>query len=639
MEYYFVADFGSANSGCAYMEETQKESPYLLHSTGPMNYAKDDTCFAIKKSFLDELIRNFSSVEDSDFRIKSDSNGLCDTKNQNVIWREGALSREEYLGGEYIVFSHFKMHLYQKKDKVIGSNNIGYDVTDIIKIFLRILKIDALTTFQTTAKYKLQPSDIVHWGLTIPAIWSKNGNEEIMTAMRTCANAVFGDDCLLLSEPQGALTFFQFYAITGSSEFKKGRVSVVVDAGGGTTDLACVVEDYVGGEQKYNSVMLPDGVGHAGNEIDRDFWIELADLLVQGSGTEKQYENDDKCAELISKYINSSYCRKREFYKEWRRVQADCYERNSNNLTFRFKKDYLFWLKDNGHKAIVKYLQDEYNEINIDRDVVEKCHLSVIKKYIVPSITKFINEVEKRYKVDRIILAGGLSYTTSFEQEIRTLAREKGINEIATCGTIAKASGAVMFGAVTQLKNPNLITNTAVKSIFYDIKVRENDYVDFCIRRYNERFGLSSLLFSDNKTENIQRLFIQTIQEKIKLESPYRKVSYAGDGTYIDTLSPICVKGCLANDFKDRLIPFQSGQTSISFDFYASDEQICVYSSNPSLHFLKHVDVDLGYCGGFDVEIKFNAGQIGNPIVFTVKDKNGNILKSETFENLFKKGC
>ena len=639
MEYYFVADFGSANSGCAYMEKTQTERPYILHSrkSDPSHYAKEDTCFAITEDFLNELIDDFFYVDDSDFRIKSESDGLCNTSDPNVVWCQEALSEIDIK--KYVVFSHFKMHLYQKKTEVVGSNNLKYNVEDIIKIFLRILKIDALTTFQTKARYKLQPSDIVHWGLTIPAIWSKNGNENILEVMRECAIDVFGDDIILLYEPQCALTFFQFYAMTGNSDFKKGRVSIVVDAGGGTTDLACIVEDYVGGEPQYNSVMLPDGVGHAGNEIDRDFWIELADILVKGSRTEKRYENCYKCEELISNYIDHSYRGKCDFYNSWRRVQADCYEKPLDNLTFKFNKDYLLWLKTNGHREISKYLQDECNEIDIDKDIVEECHNSIIVKKIIPSIRSFINEVEKRYHVDRIILVGGLSYTTPFEQEIRTLAREKGISEIASCGNIANASGAVMLGAIAQLKNPDFIINTAVKSIFYDVCVQENSYVDFCKKEYNERFGLSSLLFSDNRSENIQRLFVQAVQRKMKSENSYRKTVYKDGDVYINTLSPICVKGCLANDFNKELIPLSKEQTSVTFNFYASDEQICVYSSNPNLHLLKSVDVDLGYYGEFEVEIKFNAGQMGNPIIFNVKDKYGNTLTTEYFENLFKRGC
>jgi len=639
MEYYFVADFGSANSGCAYMENTQTERPYILHSrkSDPSHYAKEDTCFAITKDFLDELIENFYCVDDTDFRIKSDSDGLCHTESPNVVWRQDALS--EINPKEYVIFSHFKMHLYENHSEITGSNNVRYNVQDIIKIFLRILKIDALITFQTTARYRLQPSDIVHWGLTIPAIWSKTGNEGIMEAMKECATEVFGEDCIMLWEPQGALTFFQYYAITGSSNFRNGRVSIVVDAGGGTTDLACIVEEYAGGEPKYNSVMLPNGVGHAGNEIDRDFWIELADLLVKGSGT-KQYENEDKCDTLISKYIDSSYQGKCDFYNSWRRVQADCYEKHLDNLTFRFNKDYLFWLNANGHREIARYLQEEFNEVDINKDIVEECHSYVIKEKIIPSIKNFINEVERRYKVDRIILAGGLSYTNPFEQEIRTLAREKGINEIASCGNIANASGAVMLGAVAQLKNPELITNTAVKSIFYNILVPENEYIYFCMEHYDERFNLSSLLFSDNKPEKARDFFVQTIKKKIESEKPYREFSDRDDGVnYIRVLSPICIKGCLADDFKDTLSPSTIGQTSVTFNFYSSDEQICVYSSNPNLHLLKSVNVDLGYYGDFEVEIKFNAGQMGNPIIFTVKDRNGNILKEEEFENLFKKGC
>ena len=128
MELYIVVDFGSANSGCACMIKNSRETtPYLLHKKKTSNYAKEETKFAVKSDFLKRLNIDYFSIEDSDFVIKSDTEGLIATDNPNIAWREETLS--ELRDDDFIFFERFKMCLYKnnreiKDRKVLGSDKI-----------------------------------------------------------------------------------------------------------------------------------------------------------------------------------------------------------------------------------------------------------------------------------------------------------------------------------------------------------------------------------------------------------------------------------------------------------------------------------------------------------------------------------
>lgn len=645
MEYYFVADFGSSNSGCAFMDKLY-EQPHLLHRTRGTAYAKEETRFAITPAFLKRLVNDYNNIKDSDFIVKSDTKGLFETANPNIVWREDSLS--SVYSPEYIFFSNFKMSLYKHEKTVKGSDGQIYPIDIIIKVFLRLLKIDSYIAFQEDTGSKIDASDSIHWGVTIPSIW---GAEE-KQLMREIALVVFGNDATILSEPQGALTYYINFANQGKADLKNGRISIIIDAGGGTTDLACVIESRdENGQYSLNSMNLPDGEGLAGNDIDDEFWIELCKILVNGSGTTEKYRRVSNIYdELLGNYMAESQEGRKELFQQWRKIQFNRYEKNARNLSFVFSKEYRNWLKRNNHTEIAQFILYEEREIEIPSTTVDKCHNSIIKQGIVPKIDAFISSTLKRFqRIDRIVLAGGLSYTSTFKNEILTLARQYKIDDVQTCSAgisqdylaITKCSGAVAMGAVYQLAHPDLMVYSAVQSYYYEVYTTESRLLDVRMDEYKP-FNFASILNPSKSTSEQYDCLRAKIEEYQNSHSAYKITAKDPNGEIcVRSLSPICVRGCLATSFKTTLTPMSNGQTEIVLPIYVSDNPYVLYCSdnNPDIVKLDTIRISIGHSfKNVTLEIKLSDAQNANPIVVTLTDDNGNIIKSSGIQSKLRKG-
>lgn len=646
MEYFFVADFGSSNSGCAFMGNLYKE-PYLLHQVKSTAYAKEETRFAIKEDFLNKLCTSFAQVKDSDFHIKSDTTReLYLEKSPNIVWRRDSLGEIEE--SDYVIFSEFKMELYRDSKEVLGSNGKKYSVINIIKIFLRLLKLDSYQAFKEVDGSSLTSNDTVHWGLTIPSIWS----DENKRLMRSIGVEVFGDDTTLLSEPQGALTYFLNFADQGSSAYKDGRVTVIVDAGGGTTDIACILESKgEDGRFTFNSTSLPNGEGCAGNDIDKEFWLDLCDLLTQNSGTDEKYSaSSDIFNDLIGKYISTSSSGRRNIINSWRKIQFERYERDASYLSFETTKDHINWLRQNGHIEIANYIREEDREIPIPKKTVDDCHKRIIIDKISPKIKSFVKETIMQHKhVDRIVLAGGLSYTTPFKQEIESIAREFHIQEVQLCSAgrngdyraVTKCSGAVVMGAVYQLAHPDILLNTAKQSVFAAVWTEESLLTEKLMQEF-EKFKFASILYPSKSTDEQNKLLLRNIiQSKDKYDA-YKTTEKSSDGKiYVRRLSPICVRGCIAKDFEKEMDPLKSNTDEIVVNIYSSENPFLVYCSD-SIAELRKIETikftRLSTHKKITLQIKVSDAQNANPIVINLLDENKHIIKSVGIDSPLQKG-
>ena len=464
------------------------------------------------------------------------------------------------------------------------------------------------------------------------------------------AVSVFGKDVTILSEPQSAMTYFLNFGGEGDSRLQDGNVSVVVDAGGGTTDLACVVESCVDVDSfSVQSVNLPNGVGYAGNNIDNEFWIELCNYLVEKSQCRERYEKtSDLYDELIGSYMKESPEGRRDFYNEWRNIQYNCYEKNNLNLYFGFRKDYRQWLKKNKHHEIWEYLKEEEFEVPIPRSIVDKCHNVIICEKIIPEVDKFISNILQRFdKVDRLILAGGLSFVSPFKNEVIKLQRKYNISDLQSCAfgksdysAVTKCSGAVLMGAVYQLMYPNSMVYTAVKSFFYDVYTTEKALITKRIEEYAP-FGFASTLFPCYSVSEQQQLLFRELDTYAKKSADYKEIKYFEGKAHVHSLSPICVEGCLSTNFKRKLFLLNPNERKIEFDIYVSDNPYVLYCSKSNPEIVK-LDTILIYLKknikSVLLEVLFNNAQNSNPIEVVIKDDLGNLIKSILIEPQYRKG-
>lgn len=663
MDIYIATDFGSSNSGCAYYVNGM-DSPCLLHRRRG-DYGKEETRFGIHKDFLDSLSnRNFDKeVSDDEFRIKSDTGGLTNTKDPNIVWRKNSL--EAPLGDDFVYFSNFKMRLYPNKNKMVGcnqnfitpegANRPIVSIELIIKIFLRLLKIDAwhaLTSPDGGGMYINEETDKIHWAVTIPSIWE----EREKNIMRRIATSVYGEDVALLFEPHGALLYFIKNATEGVSKIEEGNVSVVVDAGGGTTDLACIVEHNKNDNYTFDSVELPYGTCKAGNDIDNEFFIRLCDLLVEGSKTKDRYKsgrpgNSNLVRTLIHKYWSeeggNQTLRRSEFYASLRKIQIDRYDHEASALSFQFSKNYCKWLKNNGHEEIAKYLAVELLNVDIPSDILDKCYEQIIFKSddsIEKTVERFLRKVKETYgKIDRIIMAGGLSFSSILRDAMAKLARNYG-SKIYSCGVgnnaeytaIERCSGAVVMGAAYQLANPKEMVYTAEKSIYYDVLHTEEKLLDLYFRDL-ENFDYKSVLNPSKSSYDQTWLLKEKLKDYINTHSCYKKTELINGFKRVYSLAPICVRGCPAVTFHYNLFPMNPATRLVEFNIYESYNPIVLFEGDPDATKIKTFRVEFDHeVVSMKLEIDASLAQSGNAISIKILDDRGNIVRTDEIKANFK---
>lgn len=148
---------------------------------------------------------------------------------------------------------------------------------NVIGSYLLSLKNYALN--KIAERMRRQPSPI-RWCLTVPAIWTEQERQALRNAARDYAGIGIGpDQLLLLSEPEAAAVYcVRDHLAEGGPDQPLGallgadRHVVVVDAGGGTVDIAFhrVEEDGSLVETK-----PPLGAPLGATRLDEAFWIFL----------------------------------------------------------------------------------------------------------------------------------------------------------------------------------------------------------------------------------------------------------------------------------------------------------------------------------------------------------------------------
>ncbi len=596
----------------------------MLHERVNGHYGKEETYFAIRKDFLEKL-KSINNVPDSEFRIKSDTIGFESTENPNIAWRENTFENVSSLGKNFIRFSDFKMALYKEKDKVIGSDGNEQPVELIIKIFLRLLKIDALQAIKATLGLK-EGFDIC-WGVTIPALWQ----EKEQRKMNEIAKSVYGN-VTLLQEPQCALAYYLKYGKSNNSDSRV--ISVIVDAGGGTTDLACIVDTDDG---KKDSVFMPEGTYKGGNDVDNEFWICLCSLLKSKSGSKKYDNTSDLVKELITNFFNDDPEGRREFFQSLRDVQCNYKSNRYDKIYFAVKKSYKDWLTSKGHNEILKYIQNIDGEIKIESNIVRSCYDKIISDgndSIVATVDSFLTKVKERFggKINRIILSGGLSYAPPLEAAVKKLALEKYKSEFFSCGEIerldgysamVRCSGAVAMGAAYMLsQGKDYITNAARRNIFYKIKTPKRELVDIRLKDLR-KLHYGEVLYPGKSNVAQYALLKDKLLSYNSMHNTYNSslIEIIDGQEYVSSLAPICVQGCQAHPFIKEHIGVYANVLKMSI--YVLDNPFILYCGlNNNIHLLKRIEKTLNYyLGEVTLMVETNKAQSGNKIEISIIDE------------------
>ena len=613
-----AVDFGSTNSGCARITTFDQngnlkyDTPHLIHSTGV--YAKDNTWFYIEPSFLERIIANYDNITDEDFRIES---RVLHSDNPNIIWGREPIRQyaDKLISENWVQFKNFKMLLRDGVNDAV----LDFPLLTIIKTFLRVLKIECLY-IESNRMERPVISDEILWGVTIPAIW----DDENKRIMRECVYSVFSDKARILSEPEGPLvSHFLMAGARADVNFVDGRTSLVIDMGGGTTDICLMKEvKQPDGNFKLEMVANSDGSAAGGNDIDRNFYLYMLRFISKGkvsdAGVAYDTLGDDALYRTAFEGFTADIKNFCAFENNWLSLKSQMDLGRGETCSFNFSREYRLWLDNNGHRelaATVKEMLIDGCEFPTEQ-FLDKVLNPTIKK-VCDKVQEIIAENKDRVSFDAIIFAGGMSqnyyFTLKLKQAIRDILGDVG-------DTIKEAPGlfagsAVMTGTCFLLVNKSFIERIALRNYYYDC------CLDIISRRLCEDYNQLGIALTRGEINT--------------------KMDDENEAGFKDSavLRPIVVKGKIIKPYHRRLAT-DKNQTHVNVDFFSTDGEIVIYANgkNPSLKKEGEIDKDCKENSEFDFEVDFNAAVISNGLYYILKEaETGKIVAEGDLKDVFEK--
>lgn len=592
-------DFGSTNSGAARIDHFTDgkltfTTPTLLYADG--YYAKDATWFYVHPEMLNSLLNTWDTLDDSDFKILSRVSNQ--TEHPNIIWGKHFIKENaDMISTEHWVsFKYFKMMIY--KNIPYKTEQRDYPIEFVVKLFLRILKIDCLNVEKARCKSNIT-SEQIQWGVTIPSIWSLD-NKRLMT--RLCED-IFGKHVRILSEPEGPIVAERLHSGVGFVG-QCGQISLVIDVGGGTTDI-CLVEDVNCIEIKFNLLASSAGIGIGGNNIDNEFEIYflkfISSNLVSESGIKYDDLNMSDLKELLLTPYLSDLKNAISFEEAWLNFK------HGNTSNFIIPNNYRFWLNETGHKSVAKRIGEILlGDLEFGGDELFQQVFIPIYEKISNNIENFLRKnivlIEKNRNNTSLVFAGGLSLAYNFRDFIHSriitllnydLKSNLAFGANRTSGSIMAlgsimASGSIMEGASYILLNRRSIKRRAKTNIFdmfTDIRF------DKIKHSYAEK-GVTMSLGLINEIAN------KDIEER---------------GAYSGLVAmPVAIKGEYFTDYSAPFFAKNENQSEIKSVFYSSNEIIIYPFNNTKAKELCEFSVPNESKEGFLCTVDFNESEIGS---------------------------
>ena len=189
---------------------------------------------------------------------------------------------------DYIYFDRIKTKLdpkfkndIQSKIYVESKSPMNYKINlrIIIKEYLRLFSDDALKYYNRKGNTEYSKDDI-KWIVTVPAIWNEYGKQ----FMRNCAKKAGMNKVIIALEPEAAsLTMFKDDNVDQKYK-EKGKVFMLIDAGGYTLDIT--INEIVDQEGNLKQLSPPSGGAYGSMNINDD----IIKLVEETFTKEKIYE-------------------------------------------------------------------------------------------------------------------------------------------------------------------------------------------------------------------------------------------------------------------------------------------------------------------------------------------------------------
>lgn len=473
MKKYAVAiDFGTSNSGAAYArisDGIQARPEFLPYKGVNGIIPKVPTALLIEEGLL------------SHFK----SEGVTDTEVLNAISVAGNSDSLIYFGVQanryrnkrgYCYFSDLKMLLYNYKNTpnamaVCTNTKKEYPLDLVIEIMYRVLKNQMLKVLQNIQGSPVSEDECV-WGITTPAIWKRDGGA-VNNRIVKIVHRVFKDERMLDEATASLYGALRQNILSGSRKIFKQYM--IIDVGGGTTDVAVtsLIED--GGHLAFEEKCPPSGCAQGGTDIDRRFWLFLVKRMIKGTSAELIYKNDH---ELLGKFIYA-YVKEnpKEFEinmrDEWLKAKLSLENRNE----FRLPESFREWVSAVHNVNVPKCIDFSVGEYN--REVIDPC-----ADVICGLVSKIVdNLLAQAISIDEIRLVGGGSLDNWLRQRIdMVLAKKLGKESIKQDNPI-EALSAVLSGCAYQLISGNEVP--VYKILSFNLYTVYTSSADVSIERAN----------------------------------------------------------------------------------------------------------------------------------------------------------
>lgn len=473
MKKYAVAiDFGTSNSGAAYArisDGIQARPEFLPYKGVNGIIPKVPTALLIEEGLLN--------------RFKSE--GVTDAEVLNAISVAGNSDSLIYFGVQanryrnkrgYCYFSDLKMLLYNYKKTpnamaVCTNTKKEYPLDLVIEIMYRVLKNQMLKVLQNIQGSPVSEDECV-WGITTPAIWKRDGGA-VNNRIVKIVHRVFKDERMLDEATASLYGALRQNILSGSRKIFKQYM--IIDVGGGTTDVAVtsLIED--GGHLAFEEKCPPSGCAQGGTDIDRRFWLFLVKRMIKGTSAELIYKNDH---ELLGKFIYA-YVKEnpKEFEinmrDEWLKAKLSLENRNE----FRLPESFREWVSAVHNVNVPKCIDFSVGEYN--REVIDPC-----ADVICGLVSKIVdNLLAQAISIDEIRLVGGGSLDNWLRQRIdMVLAKKLGKESIKQDNPI-EALSAVLSGCAYQLISGNEVP--VYKILSFNLYTVYTSSADVSIERAN----------------------------------------------------------------------------------------------------------------------------------------------------------
>ena len=313
---------------------------------------------------------------------------------------------------EYIYFDRIKTKLDPKFKNEVQSKiyidskypqNYKINLRIIITEYLKMFSDDALKYYNQKGNTKYTKNDI-KWIVTVPAIWNEYGKQ----FMRNCAKKAGMNKVLISLEPEAAsLTMFKDDNVDQKYK-EKGKVFMLIDAGGYTLDIT--INEIVDSHGNLKQLSPPSGGAYGSMNIN-DYLIKIVEETF----------TKEKIANLIKNRYDLWKITLDSIEKKKKELRGDESDANNYKIDIRLENvcdpGYFSWIFGKKCNKKISYGLVEYDNkyLYIPKDIM--------KKILLLNINKIINHIKKLIldypNIDLLVLTGGFSKCNILKEEIK----------------------------------------------------------------------------------------------------------------------------------------------------------------------------------------------------------------------------